>query len=75
MKTQEHYGSADTRQYRFLDMDPFPIEQLGIDFNPAHEFNLDAAQHEIDRRALEGEDMSRASIDPKTYRIIMGKTS
>ena len=39
----------------------------------AHEYNLDAAQREIDRREAEGEDMSGAKIDPKTYKIIRPK--
>lgn len=39
----------------------------------AHEYNLDAAQREMDRREAEGEDMSGARIDPKTYEIIKPK--
>lgn len=35
----------------------------------AHQQNLDAAQREIDRRAAEGEDMSRAFVNPITYAI------
>lgn len=30
--------------------------------NNAHEFNLDAAQREIDQRSAQGEDMSRAYV-------------
>lgn len=36
----------------------------------AHEFNMDAAQRELDRREAEGEDMTGATIDPRTYAII-----
>jgi hypothetical protein len=36
------------------------------------QFNIDAAQREIDQRAAEGEDMSRAYIDPVTYAIRKG---
>jgi hypothetical protein len=36
----------------------------------AHQHNLDAAQKEMDRREAEGEDMTGAKIDPKTYKII-----
>ena len=36
----------------------------------AHEYNMDAAQRDLDRRAMEGEDMSRAFIDVDTYEII-----
>jgi len=39
----------------------------------AHEYNLDAAQREMDRREAEGEDMSGARINPKTYEIIKPK--
>jgi hypothetical protein len=34
-----------------------------------HEYNMDAAQRDLDRRAIWGEDMSRAWIDKKTYEI------
>ena len=36
----------------------------------AHEYNMDAAQRDLDRRAMEGEDMSQAFIDVQTYEII-----
>ena len=36
----------------------------------AHEYNMDAAQRDLDRRAMEGEDMSQAFIDVDTYEII-----
>jgi len=39
----------------------------------AHEHNMDAAQREMDRREAEGEDMTGARIDPKTYEIIKSK--
>ena len=39
----------------------------------AHEFNLDAAQREMDRRHAQGEDMTGAKIDKKTYQIIKPK--
>ena len=39
----------------------------------AHEYNLDAAQREIDRRHAEGEDMTGAKIHNKTYEIIKPK--
>ncbi|WP_176550483.1 hypothetical protein [Streptococcus salivarius] len=35
----------------------------------AHEFNMDAAQREMDMRAAEGEDMTGAKICPRTYKI------
>ena len=35
-----------------------------------HEHNLDCAQREIDRRSAEGEAMSLAVVDPKTYAIV-----
>lgn len=35
----------------------------------AHELNIDAAQREIDRRSAEGEDMTGATICPRTYAI------
>ena len=39
----------------------------------AHEYNLDAAQREMDRRQAEGEDMTSAKIDKKTYKIVKTK--
>lgn len=39
----------------------------------AHQYNLDAAQREMDRRHAEGEDMTDAKIDKKTYEIIKPK--
>jgi hypothetical protein len=39
----------------------------------AHEYNLDAAQKEMDRRHAEGEDMTGAKIDKKTYEIVKTK--
>jgi hypothetical protein len=39
----------------------------------AHEYNMDVAQREIDRRDAEGEDMTGAKIDSKTYKIIKPK--
>jgi len=41
--------------------------------NQEHEYNLDAAQREMDRREAQGEDMTGAKIDPKTYEIIKPK--
>lgn len=41
--------------------------------NKAHEYNLDAAQKEMDRRHAEGEDMTGAKIDKKTYEIVKTK--
>ena len=35
----------------------------------AHQYNLDSAQREIDRRHSEGEDMTGAKINKKTYEI------
>ena len=35
-----------------------------------HELNIDAAQREIDRRSAEGEDMSWAQINQRTYEIV-----
>jgi hypothetical protein len=39
----------------------------------AHEYNLDSAQREMDRRHAEGEDMTGATIDKKTYKIVKPK--
>jgi len=39
----------------------------------AHEYNLDAAQRELDRRHEQGEDMTGAKIDKKTYKIVKPK--
>ena len=39
----------------------------------AHEYNLDSAQREMDRRHAEGEDMTGAKIDKKTYKIVKPK--
>ena len=39
----------------------------------AHEYNLDAAQREMDRRHAQGEDMTGAKIDKKTYKIVKPK--
>ena len=39
----------------------------------AHEYNLDSAQREMDRRHAEGEDMTGAKIDNKTYKIVKPK--
>ena len=39
----------------------------------AHEYNLDAAQREMDRRHAQGEDMKGAKIDKKTYKIVKPK--
>ena len=41
----------------------------------AHEYNLDSAQREIDRRHGEGEDMTGAKINKTTYQIIKPKQS
>lgn len=41
----------------------------------AHQFNLDAAQREIDRRTAEGEDMTGATIDARTYAIVKPTTA
>lgn len=38
--------------------------------NEAHEFNIDVAQREIDGRAALGEDMTGATICPRTYAIV-----
>ncbi|CAB4167885.1 hypothetical protein UFOVP1666_105 [uncultured Caudovirales phage] len=38
--------------------------------NMGHEYNMDAAQRDLDRRAMEGEDMSLAFIDVQTYEIV-----
>ena len=43
------------------------------DSRKEHEYNMDVAQREIDRRDAEGEDMTGAKIDPKTYKIIKPK--
>ena len=39
----------------------------------AHEYNLDSAQREMDRRHAQGEDMTGAKIDKKTYKIVKPK--
>ena len=39
----------------------------------AHEYNLDAAQKEMDSRHAQGEDMTGATIDKKTYKIVKPK--
>jgi len=39
----------------------------------AHEYNLDASQREMDRRHAQGEDMTGAKIDKKTYKIVKPK--
>ena len=39
----------------------------------AHEYNLDSAQREMDRRHNQGEDMTGAKIDKKTYKIVKPK--
>lgn len=41
--------------------------------NKSHEYNMDAAQREMDRRDAEGEDMTGAKIHPTTYEIIKPK--
>lgn len=38
----------------------------------AHEYNLDAAYREIEMRDAQGEDMSKAYVDEKTYQVIKG---
>ena len=51
----------------------------GFDFDKltsqqkAHEYNIDAAQRDMDRRHSQGEDMTGARIDKKTYEIIKPK--
>lgn len=35
----------------------------------AYQFNMDAAQREMNTRQAEGEDMTNATIDPVTYKI------
>lgn len=40
--------------------------------NEAHELNLDSAYREIESRAAQGEDMSTAFVDEKTYEIKKG---
>jgi hypothetical protein len=60
---------------------PSPADKLGIrskgvsevlspQQKQAHQANLDSAQREMDRREAEGEDMTGAKIDQKTYKII-----
>ena len=39
------------------------------DARKEHEYNMDAAQREIDRRHSQGEDMTHAYVDKKTYEI------
>ena len=39
----------------------------------AHQYNLDSAQREIDRRHGEGEDMTGAKVNKKTYEIVKPK--
>jgi hypothetical protein len=48
-------------------------EGLSPQQKQAHQANLDAAQREMDRREAEGEDMTGATIDKKTYKIIKPK--
>ena len=50
-------------------------EALSPQQKQAHQANLDAAQREMDRREAEGEDMTGAKIDQKTYKIIKPKQS
>jgi len=47
----------------------------GYNAKREHELNMDAAQRHMDRRAAEGEDMTGAKINPKTYEIIMPKSN
>jgi len=47
----------------------------GYNAKREHELNMDAAQRHMDRRAAEGEDMTGAKIHPKTYEIIMPKST
>jgi hypothetical protein len=48
-------------------------EGLSPQQKQAHQANIDAAQREMDRREAEGEDMTGATIDKKTYKIIKPK--
>lgn len=41
----------------------------------AHEYNLDAAYMEIERRDAQGEDMRRAYVDHETYAILFAPLS
>lgn len=41
----------------------------------AHEYNMDAAQRELDQRAAEGEDVSHLRVCPSTYRIVPVKSA
>lgn len=41
----------------------------GYNSKREHEYNMDAAQREMDSRDAQGEDMSDAYINPKTYEI------
>ena len=50
-------------------------EGLSPQQKQAHQANLDAAQREMDSREAEGEDMTGAKIDQKTYEIIKPKSS
>jgi hypothetical protein len=54
---------------------PGVAEGLSPQQKKAHQANLDAAQREMDRREAEGEDMTGATIDKKTYEIIKPKQS
>lgn len=40
----------------------------------AHEYNMDAAYREIERRAAQGENMDGAYIDEVTYQILFENT-
>jgi hypothetical protein len=41
----------------------------GYNSKREHEYNMDADQREMDSRDAQGEDMSDAYVDPKTYEI------
>ena len=69
---KNHNGKLDAQDFKILRKEG--LEKMTPQ-QKAHEYNLDSAQREIDRRHGEGEDMTGAKINKTTYQIIKPKQS
>jgi hypothetical protein len=69
------YTDGNSPTKRTYGKDPVSecVEQIDEVSKKEHEYNMDAAQREMDRREAQGEDMTGAKIHPKTYEIIKPK--
>ena len=67
-------GTVETRQHNINQKAQAVMKGITMTRDDAHEYNLDAAYQEIERREAQGEDMSRAYVDNSTYAIVFAET-